>query len=88
MTRAQFRTDFGPLVPECECYTCQNYSRAYLNHLFKAKEALAATLATIHNEYFTVHLVDTIRAAIESGDYAACKEETLGRFYRGQWGRA
>ncbi|MFG6284999.1 tRNA guanosine(34) transglycosylase Tgt [Actinotignum schaalii] len=88
VTRAQFRTDFGPLVPECECYTCQNYSRAYLNHLFKAKEALAATLATIHNEYFTVHLVDTIRVAIESGDYAACKEETLGRFYRGQWGRA
>ena len=54
------RRDFGPLDPQCDCYTCANYTRAYLHHLFKAKEMLGATLATIHNERFTVRLVDDI----------------------------
>ena len=44
---------------------------------------LASTLATIHNEYWTVHLVDTIREAMEAGDFEACRTETLGRFYAG-----
>ena len=88
LTRAQFRRDFNPLVPGCGCYTCTHYSRAYLHHLYKAKEMLFSTLATIHNEHFTVQLVDRIRAAIETGDYADFKEETLGRFYAGKWGRS
>lgn len=87
LTRAQFKRDYGPLVPGCACYTCTHYSRAYLHHLYKAKEMLFSTLATIHNEYFTVHLVDGIRAAIEEGRYAEFKEETLGRFYSGNWGK-
>ena len=77
-------------MPGCGCYTCTHYSRAYLHHLYKAKEMLFSTLATIHNEHFTVQLVDGIRAAIEAGDYADYadfKEETLGRFYAGKWGR-
>lgn len=81
VTNARFKRDFGPLVAGCECYTCTHYSAAYVHHLFKTKEITASTLATIHNEFFTVHLVDMIRAAIKSGDYLACKEETLGRFY-------
>ena len=88
LTRAQFRRDFSPLVPGCGCYTCTHYSRAYLHHLYKAKEMLFSTLATIHNEHFTVQLVDGIRAAIEAGDYADFKEETLGRFYAGKRGRS
>lgn len=88
LTRAQFRRDFNPLVPGCGCYTCTHYSRAYLHHLYKAKEMLFSTLATIHNEHFTVQLIDGIRAAIETGDYADFKEETLGRFYAGKWGRS
>ncbi|MGV8909109.1 MAG: tRNA guanosine(34) transglycosylase Tgt [Propionicimonas sp.] len=75
------RRDFGPLDAACDCYTCANYSRAYLHHLFKAKEMLASTLATIHNERFTVRLVDDIRVSIGNGTFAAFKAEFLGRFY-------
>jgi queuine tRNA-ribosyltransferase len=78
------RRDFRPLEDGCDCYTCAHYTRAYLHHLFKAKEMLAATLATIHNERFTVRLVDDIRASIEAGRFAAFKAEFLGRFYSGR----
>lgn len=87
LTRSQFKRDFEPLVPGCGCYTCTHYSRAYLHHLLKAKEMLFATLATIHNEYYTVQLVAGIRETMRSGDYLAFKEETLGRFYAGNWGK-
>jgi queuine tRNA-ribosyltransferase len=80
------RRDFGPLDATCDCYTCANYTRAYLHHLFKAKEMLGSTLATIHNERFTVRLVDDIRASIEDGTFAEFKAEFLGRFYSGQKG--
>ncbi|MCI7305926.1 MULTISPECIES: tRNA guanosine(34) transglycosylase Tgt [Trueperella] len=83
VTRAEFKRDFGPLVEGCTCYTCQNYTRAYIHHLFKAKEMLSATLCTIHNEHFTVHLVDQIRASIVEGTYWEFKADTLGRFYGG-----
>ena len=75
------RRNFDPLDAECDCYTCANYSRAYLHHLFKAKEMLASTLATIHNERFTVRLVDDIRASIEQGRFYEFKDAFLGRFY-------
>jgi len=75
------RRNFAPLDAECDCYTCANYSRAYLHHLFKAKEMLASTLATIHNERFTVRLVDDIRTSIEEGRFAEFKDAFLGRFY-------
>jgi queuine tRNA-ribosyltransferase len=81
---AASRRDFRPLDAECDCYTCANYTRAYLHHLFKAKEMLAATLATIHNERFTVRLVDDIRASIDAGHFAGFKAEFLGRFYSGR----
>ncbi|MBR6459453.1 MAG: tRNA guanosine(34) transglycosylase Tgt [Actinomycetaceae bacterium] len=87
IVRSQFRRDFNPLVEGCGCYTCTHYSRAYLHHAFKAKEMIAATLATIHNEYFTVQLVDSIRAAIDNGDYYEFKDDTLGRFHSGNWGK-
>ena len=75
------RRDFRPLEEGCDCYTCAHYTRAYLHHLFKAKEMLGATLATIHNERFTVRLVDDIRASIDAGRFAEFKAEFLGRFY-------
>lgn len=75
------RRAFVPLEDDCDCYTCNHYTRAYLHHLFKAKEMLGSTLATIHNERFTVRLVDTIRAAIAAGDFESCRTEVLGRFY-------
>ncbi|WP_297104021.1 tRNA guanosine(34) transglycosylase Tgt [Tessaracoccus sp.] len=78
---ARHRRSFIPLEDGCDCYTCTHYTRAYLHHLFKAKEMLSATLATIHNERFTVRLVDNIRAALKSGDFYAFRDEFLGRFY-------
>lgn len=78
---AAHRRSFAPLEEGCDCYTCANYSRAYLHHLFKAKEMLSATLATIHNERFTVRLVDNIRLSIEEGRFDEFRKEFLGRFY-------
>ena len=75
------RRAFRPVDEECDCYTCAHYTRAYLHHLFKAKEMLASTLATIHNERFIVRLVDNIRASIEQGSFEEFREETLGRYY-------
>ncbi|MGU3436399.1 tRNA guanosine(34) transglycosylase Tgt [Actinomycetes bacterium M1A6_2h] len=78
---SRFRRDFTPIDDECDCYTCAHYTRAYMHHLFKAKEMLASTLATIHNERFTVKLVDDIRASIEAGRFQEYKAEVMGRFY-------
>lgn len=78
---AKYKRDFGPLDPECDCYTCAHYSRAYIRHLFKAKEMVAHTLISIHNERFTVSLVDRIRASMQDGTFADLKAETLGRYY-------
>ena len=81
LTNARFRTDFGPLDNGCDCYTCANYTRAYVHHLFRAKEMLSATLSTIHNERFVVRLVDQIRASIAAGTFADFKDDFLGRYY-------
>ncbi len=79
LTNGSYRRDFSPVDADCDCYTCQHYTRAYVHHLFKAKEMLASTLATIHNERYIVRLLDGIRASIESGDFWAMRDETLGR---------
>ncbi len=60
----KFKNDFGPIEKDCNCTTCKNYTRAYLSHLFRAKEMLGATLATIHNVYFINKLVWDMRQAI------------------------
>lgn len=73
------RRRFEPLDDDCDCYTCTNFSAAYLHHLFKAKEMLASTLATIHNERFIVRLVDRIRESIVDGFFWEFREETLAR---------
>ena len=75
-----YRGDFSPIDSSCACYTCKNYSRAYINHLFRAKEILGPTLATIHNVYFIVNLVEKMREAIERGDFKEFKREFLGRY--------
>ena len=83
---AASRRRFEPIDETCDCYTCAHYTRAYLHHLFKAKEHLAATLTTIHNERHVVRLVDRMRDAIDDGTFAALREETLGRLSTsGRW---
>lgn len=66
---AKNREDFSPLFADCDCYTCQNYTKAYIRHLFKAEEQLAGTLVSIHNIHFLVHLMRDARQAILNGHY-------------------
>ena len=75
--RAEFARDFRPPDPLCTCYTCQNFSRAYLRHLFKAGEILAAELATIHNLAFMVKLMADIRKALKEGYFLEFAREFL-----------
>ncbi|NOJ60557.1 tRNA guanosine(34) transglycosylase Tgt [Arthrobacter sp. 260] len=81
LSNARFKKDFTPLVDGCDCYTCTSYTRAYIHHLFKAKEMVSATLISIHNERFIVKLVDDARDAIEDGTFFDFKAEVLGRYY-------
>jgi queuine tRNA-ribosyltransferase len=66
-----------PLDPDCTCYTCQNYSRAYLRHLFNAKEILAMHLATLHNIHFYIHLMQMARAKILDGSFTQWSKQII-----------
>jgi queuine tRNA-ribosyltransferase len=82
ITGARYRRDFTPIDAECDCYTCANYTRAYIHHLIKAKEMLASMLCTIHNERFVIRLVDRIRESIVAGEFDDLREHVLSRYYR------
>ena len=71
---ARFRNDERPLDETCTCYTCQNFSRAYLHHLDRSKEILGAQLNTIHNLHYYLELMAEMRQAIEEGRLAAWVE--------------
>lgn len=79
---ARFRQDHSPIDAEVPSYTSQNYTRAYMSHLYRSKELLANTLGSIHNLYFIVTLVDRMRQAITDGNFAEYKEEFLNRYYK------
>ncbi|MFT7557768.1 MAG: queuine tRNA-ribosyltransferase [Planctomycetota bacterium] len=78
----RYKKDFSPVEDTCGCYTCQNYTRAYLSHLFRAKEGLGATLASIHNLYFIVHLVADLRQSIIDDTFSVYTDTFLGRYYK------
>lgn len=78
LTNGQYRRDFTPIDDTCDCYTCAHYTRAYVHHLFKSKEMLASTLATIHNERYIVRLIDRIRQSIDDGSYWEFRDDFLG----------
>ncbi|MFA6392837.1 MAG: tRNA guanosine(34) transglycosylase Tgt [Candidatus Paceibacterota bacterium] len=77
ISNAKFVKDFDKLDEGCECYTCRNYTKSYLSHLFRAKEMLGATLASIHNVYFITNLVKKMRGAIIEGTFSEFKKEFL-----------
>lgn len=81
ITNRKYRDDFTSLNADCDCYTCQNYTRAYLHHLFKTGEMLGSTLATIHNQRFIVKLVDDIRDSIKDGSFFDFKSSFLNAYY-------
>lgn len=72
---AKFRFDKNPIDEACSCYTCQNYSRSYLRHLYKSRELLAYRLNTIHNVYYYTQLMEKIRRAIEQNRFLEFKKE-------------
>lgn len=78
--RAEFREDNGPLDPECSCYTCRNYSRAYLRHLFLSGEILSARLNTIHNLHFYLTLMKRMRVSLLEGQWESFRAHCLTRF--------
>ena len=72
---AKYEHDFGPLDSQCQCYTCRNYSRAYLRHVYKAEEMIAATLLSIHNIRFLEHMMEDMRRAIEEDGFLEFKKD-------------
>jgi queuine tRNA-ribosyltransferase len=77
-----YRKDISPIEKDCACYTCKHFTRAYICHLFHAKEMLASTLASIHNLHFIIHLVDQMRERIEDGNFFEFKDQFLKRYYK------
>lgn len=77
LMNTEFQNDNESIENNCECYTCKNYSRAYLAHLFRAKEMLGPTLATIHNVYFINKLVADIRQAIIDDTFDEIKQKIV-----------
>jgi len=75
---AEYAHDYSPLDPECDCYTCKNFTRAYIRHLVKAGEILGARLITIHNLRFLIKLMENIRESIKNENFLEFREE----FYR------
>ncbi len=73
--REEFKADSSPLDPDCECYTCKNYSKAYLRHLFMNKEILSMRLNTFHNVYFYLEFFRKMRTAINSGTFDNFRKE-------------
>ena len=77
---AQYARDFGPLDAECDCYTCRNFSRAYLRHLFKAGEITGARLASIHNLRFLLRLMENVRQAIREDRLMDFRNEFFSKY--------
>jgi len=75
ISNSRFKNDTDPIESECICYTCRNYSRAYLRHLYLSKELLAYRLNTIHNVHYYMNLVRQLRTAICKGKFEEFKKE-------------
>lgn len=78
--KQDYEEDFGPLDPECDCYTCKNYSRAYLRHLFRCNEGLGSRLMSIHNLRFLLSLTEQARKAIREDRFGDFKAELFKKY--------
>ena len=77
---SRYKEDTGPLDEMCDCYTCKNFSRAYLRHLFVAKETLGLTLLSLHNIFYFQQLMQQIRDSIERGEFRSFKEQFFSAY--------
>lgn len=85
LTGARFKRDFTPVDAEVGGYVSENFTRAYIHHLLKAKEFLAGTLCTMHNLHFMIRLVDNIREAMKEGRFEEYRAEFMSRYYGPDW---
>ena len=77
---AKYKEDFSPLDDECDCYTCKNYTKAYLRHLYVADETFGKRLLSLHNVRFLIHLMEEARKAIKEDRFGDFKEEMLRKY--------
>jgi queuine tRNA-ribosyltransferase len=75
INNATYKFDSAPIEPGCECYTCRNYSRAYLHHLYRSRELLSYRLNTIHNLHYYIHLMKDMRESIRKDDFEGFRKE-------------
>ena len=78
---ASYAEDFSSLDPECDCYTCRNYTKAYLRHLIKCNEILGARLLTIHNLHFLLKMMENVREAIREDRLLDYKKDFFEKYY-------
>lgn len=76
----QYERDFNPLDPECDCYTCRNYTRSYLRHLIKAEEMFGQRLISYHNVYFLLKLMEKVRQAIKEDCLLSFRDEFFAKY--------
>jgi len=84
LTHKNYRRDFYPIDISCTCYSCRNFTRAYIHHLFNANEVLSAILASIHNVHFYLKMMEEIRQAIEEGQFVEYKRGFLAEYLQGK----
>ena len=77
---ACYERDFSPIDPDCDCYTCKNYSRAYVRHLFKTNEILCSMLLSEHNIRFLVRMMENIRTSIEQDRFKEYKRDFYNKY--------
>lgn len=77
---AKYARDFNPIDPNCDCHTCQNYTRAYIRHLVKANETFGFRLTTYHNLYFLLKLMEQVREAIKQDRLGDFREEFFEQY--------
>ena len=82
MKNKQYERDFRPIEESCGCYTCRNYTRAYIRHLYKSEELLAFRLVTIHNLYFLLQFMRDMREAIVQGNFLEFREHFMEHYKR------
>jgi queuine tRNA-ribosyltransferase len=81
---SRYRDDKKPLDPNCNCYTCRNYSRAYLRHLFQCREILSYHLNTIHNLHYYLNLMAGMRKAIDNDNFPTFRKDFYARLEEGE----
>jgi queuine tRNA-ribosyltransferase len=81
LRNSQFAKDFGPIDPECDCFVCKNYTRAYLRHLAVLKEMTALRLISYHNVHYYINLMKRIREAIENDTYGEFRDNYIKKYH-------